>query len=355
VHTQGRGAPHRLASPPRGFTLIELLVVIAIIAVLIALLLPAVQAAREAARRAQCVNNLKQMGLALHNYVSANEALPPGKIYGGSCEWSNANLGLVLNTTAFTMILSYLEQSALYNAYNFSQASANSAWETNMQDGGPGNTNLLGSAVVNTTVVGAIVSAYWRGSDATPQIQNDSISTYNLENARTSNYYASSGSYTDYNCPGGKGLGMPAGNLRGMFFNDIATRFSDITDGTSNTFMLGETVQGITGKYQNIYGPWWGSGSHSSTYGVTYYPSYSLVLAFLPNAPARIAYPTVSPQTSPTVMYPLSGDFSSFHPGGVNMLMGDGSTRFIKRSISVYPWCGLATIAGGEVIDASSY
>ena len=87
------------------FTLIELLVVIAIIAVLIALLLPAVQAAREAARRAQCVNNLKQIGLALHNYVSANDAFPPAKIYAGSCTSSNGGAGLVLNTTAFTMIL----------------------------------------------------------------------------------------------------------------------------------------------------------------------------------------------------------------------------------------------------------
>ena len=338
-----------------GFTLIELLVVIAIIAVLIALLLPAVQAAREAARRMQCNNNLKQMGLALHNYLSTNEAFPPGKIYGGSCEWSNGNQGLVLNTTVFTMILNSLEQSALYNAYNFSQASANSAWETSMQDGGPGNTNLLGSAVVNTTVVGTIVAAYWCPSDRAPQIQNSSISTYNLENARTSNYYASSGSYTDYNCPGGKGLGMPAGQLRGMFFNDLATKATEVTDGMSNTFLLGETVQGISGKYQSTYGPWWGAGSHSSTYGVTYYPSYSLVTAYLPNAPATIAYPTVATLTSPTVMFPLSGDFSSFHPGGVNMLMGDGSSRFIKRSISVYPWCALATIAGGEVVDANSF
>src|SRR5579875_3218102 len=99
----------------RGFTLIELLVVIAIIAVLIALLLPAVQAAREAARRAQCVNNLKQMGLAFHNYNSANNVLPPAKIYSGSCWYSNGYQGLVLSTTAFTMILNNIDQIPMYN------------------------------------------------------------------------------------------------------------------------------------------------------------------------------------------------------------------------------------------------
>jgi prepilin-type N-terminal cleavage/methylation domain-containing protein len=157
----------------RGFTLIELLVVIAIIAVLIALLLPAVQAAREAARRLQCVNNLKQIGLAFQNYHSANNAFPPAKIYSGSCQWSNGGKGLVLNTTVFTMVLGYMEQLPLYDAYNFSQASANSAWETRMSGSsvGPGNTKLLGSQVANTTVVGTMIASYVCPSDTFPAQQ----------------------------------------------------------------------------------------------------------------------------------------------------------------------------------------
>src|SRR5262249_3618069 len=140
---------------------------IAIIAVLIALLLPAVQAAREAARRSQCINNLKQMGIAFHNYLSANNALPPAKIWSGSCNTSPGNPGgQVLNTTVFSMILGYMEQTPLYNAYNFSHASSESAWE-------PFNTKVVGSAFTNTTVVGTMIASYWCPSDAQPTVVND--------------------------------------------------------------------------------------------------------------------------------------------------------------------------------------
>ena len=191
--------------PRPAFTLIELLVVIAIIAVLIGLLLPAVQAAREAARRSQCVNNLKQIGLAMHNYNDVNGALPPPKIRSGTCQnayTTGTGAGTLLNTTAFTMILPFIEQTTLANAYNFMQPSSNDAW------GGYGSaptgpTILAGSAVVNTTVVGSLVTSYWCPSDQPPTVENYATTTtgpYSMHNARRSNYGCATGQYTEYNC-----------------------------------------------------------------------------------------------------------------------------------------------------------
>jgi prepilin-type N-terminal cleavage/methylation domain-containing protein/prepilin-type processing-associated H-X9-DG protein len=335
----------------RGFTLIELLVVIAIIAVLIALLLPAVQAAREAARRAQCINNLKQIGLALHNYNTSNDALPPAKIYSGSCWYSNGFKGSVLNTTMFTMILAYMDQIPMYNAYNFSQASANDGWESSMLDGGPPNTNVVGNAYVNTTIVGSLVATYWCPSDIQPQAVSLTGVTYDGQDAMRSNYLASVGPYYDYYCPGGHNTWSPNPSLRGAFCNDLSTNFGAITDGLSNTFLAGESLNG-TEHYSSNYGPYWGAGIHTSTHGVIYSPTQGGFLAFAPNGQSGVLYPNA---TSAQKKAPYAWVFSSPHPGGLNMLMGDGAVRFIKNSIGYSTWWSLATISGGEIISADSY
>jgi prepilin-type N-terminal cleavage/methylation domain-containing protein/prepilin-type processing-associated H-X9-DG protein len=335
----------------RGFTLIELLVVIAIIAVLIALLLPAVQAAREAARRSQCINNLKQMGLALHNYAGSNGALPPPKIYAGSCAIPNPGNGLVLNTTGFTLMLGFIEQTALSNAYNFSQASNNAAWNG-------GNSTPVGSAMANTTVVGTLVASYWCPSDNQPQVVNDTntspTNTYWRVNAMRSNYLFCGAATDDYNCPGADQSGLPNAGSRGAFFTDLSASMADIRDGTSNTFLVGEALQG-PGTASSVYGPYWGSGTHTAVHGYIAGPTASSAyqLAFLPNGKTGYLYP--GPTYLSIAQLPYAWTFSSRHPGGVNMVMGDGSVRFIKNSISVYVWSGLSTIAAGEIISADSY
>jgi prepilin-type N-terminal cleavage/methylation domain-containing protein/prepilin-type processing-associated H-X9-DG protein len=339
-----------------GFTLIELLVVIAIIAVLIALLLPAVQAAREAARRSQCTNNLKQIGLAMHNYHSSNNAFPPAKIYSGSCVRSNAGAGLVLNTTAFTLVLNYMEQSTLYNAYNFSQASSNSAWYN--ASGGPPNKTLLGTAFVNTTVVGSMIASFVCPSDIYPAMihptdaYTSGTGPYSMQSARESNYLVNAAIYTEYNCPGATGAGNPAPQYQGVFFNDISIDMARIRDGTSNTFIAGDSLQS-PGKVSSYYGPYWGSGTHTSTHGRMLPPTYSNAGACAPNGPASIFYPKYSKY--PNWQWPYAWVFSSRHPGGVNMGMSDGSVRFIKNSINLYSWWGLATIANSEVISSDTY
>jgi len=339
----------------RGFTLIELLVVIAIIAVLIALLLPAVQSAREAARRAQCTNNLKQMGLAFHNYVSSVGALPPAKIYAGSCNYLNPG-GLVLNTTAFAMILNYIEANTLYNAYNFSQASNETAFS------GP-NKIIAGSALVNTTVVGSMIASYWCPSDAQPTAVNDTNTTlgwpYWRINSMRSNYLLNCNTLTDYICPGSGATAYTVNQqTRPTFMNDVSTSIADIRDGTSNTMMAGESTNGVAHYDQGgtgsppRFGPYWGSGTHTAVHGRIDPPSSASAISFLPNAGSGYLYPASSQFG---LKAPYAWVFSSFHPGGVNMLMCDGSVRFIKNSISVYTWWGLSTIAGSEVISADSY
>jgi prepilin-type N-terminal cleavage/methylation domain-containing protein/prepilin-type processing-associated H-X9-DG protein len=350
----------------RGFTLIELLVVIAIIAVLIALLLPAVQAAREAARRAQCTNNIKQMGLAMHNYNSTYGGFPPGLIYSGTCEFSNGGQGLVLGTTAFSLILGFIEQLPLYNAYNFSQASAN-AVQTTVATGnvGPPNTTLVGNPLVNSTVISSMIASYVCPSDNYPSIIHPTITSgfYSNANARESNYLLNWCQYTDYSCPGGNGVGTPSATVQGAFYSDISLGIQGITDGTSNTFLLGESLQPEE-HYSNYIGPFWGAGSHASVSGLIY-PPFELsfggtnlfALMTAPNAPMSAYYAVKFGPAYATGVYskPFAGVYSSHHPGGVNMGMCDGSARFIKNSISLTNWFALASIGNGEIISSDSY
>ncbi len=308
----------------RAFTLIELLVVIAIIAVLIALLLPAVQSAREAARRAQCTNNLKQLGLAMHNYESSNGSFTPGR---NGCCWG----------TWVVYVLPYMEQSSTYATWNFSGSPTN--------DAGGGMFRYGGAA--NSTTTHSRISAYSCPSD-TPNTQFGGIQCYN---------YAANWGTTD-NSQMDLLNGVPFG---GAPFGDIAKGATtgtkggaygirDITDGTSNTLLISEVIVGQGVDLRGFVH--WGDGSAFETY-----------LAPNSTQPDRIytadyiKYPYANnpPGAASTGDAPNMMASRSRHPGGVNSLFADGSVRFVKNSISLPTWRALSTTRGGEVVSSDAY
>ncbi len=286
----------------RGFTLIELLVVIAIIAVLIALLLPAVQAAREAARRAQCCNNLMQLGIALQNYESAHEMYPPGVVN---------ETGPVLDQPKgyhFGMLVRILPYCDMRNIYN----------HFNMKVGLYETQNLT----TRTVLVRTYLCPSDNGLNRTP---NDIALT---------NYV---GCHNDVEAP------IDVTN-NGSFILNKAIRYEDIPDGSSNTIFLGEKL-----NFGNGQG--WASGTCASLRnmgtGINQWPNVprSAAPAFSDGPGGDPDEPKITPGTPSFV-----GGFSSRHPGGANFAMGDGSVRFLKTvgggSLKL-----MANRADGEVID----
>jgi prepilin-type N-terminal cleavage/methylation domain-containing protein/prepilin-type processing-associated H-X9-DG protein len=353
--------PTHYETKHRGFTLIELLVVIAIIGVLIALLLPAVQAAREAARRSQCINNLKQIGLGLHNYHSVNNSFPmPNGIStvfdNGGSNWHGPS--------SLVYLLSSMEQQAMYNAFNFI--------------GGA----VIGAAAnytkVNSTVFLSSVATFLCPSD-----------TGSLTFKYGTNYDCSVGPQFRYDSP----ITNKGGSGTGMFADRAAYGLNACLDGTSNTVAFGEALIGDNSaairsgaEYYNCQA--WPSGTGSglgsgadqampNPAAVTNLTSYiqtcnTAAKAKQGEANDRNSYwaagrmgqgPMMSmllPPNSPNAAcsYTAASGMNSMrsrHPGGANALFADGSVKFLKNSINQYTYWSLATKAGGEVIDASSY
>jgi prepilin-type N-terminal cleavage/methylation domain-containing protein/prepilin-type processing-associated H-X9-DG protein len=331
----------------RAFTLIELLVVIAIIAVLIALLLPAVQAAREAARRAQCNNNLKQIGLAMHNYEGVWNALPSGR-FGFPYLWSS-----------LASLLSYIEQANMNNAINFAFASETSQLPF----------------PANSTVESAVIQTFLCPSDGQQRV--DPV------NWGATNIVANCGTGT---INSGNFNVVTGGQLPdGPFYNTSAIRFAQITDGLSNTAGYSETVLGndITSSpgtsppasAQRQYAFFTTSGVIESLPAAQFLlPNTFLQTCLAPNQWAGDRGREWSRGSFIMAVYqhfftPNSQYFDctdngrnaavtgprSFHPGGVNMLMLDGHNQFVKNSVSLPTFRALSTIAGGEVISSDSY
>jgi prepilin-type N-terminal cleavage/methylation domain-containing protein/prepilin-type processing-associated H-X9-DG protein len=338
-------------SPRRGFTLIELLVVIAIIAVLIALLLPAVQAAREAARRIQCVNNMKQLGLAIHNYVSSNTTLPAGRIWApvpGSTFptiFSGAQ-----NTTWFCLMLPLVEQGNLSNSFNFALGSE-----------GP-LTPLPAGFFANATVAQTKISVFQCPSDRSLQFQINpgyAGGAFSGPMLTKGNYGVSWGN-TNWGAQYEGTLGSKY--VPSAFGHNGGITLASVTDGTSNTVFTGEVLQG---ELRDIRGVMWssipGGGSFMSRFtpnGVQDYLNLNSGGDYLNNDPGLFCV------NEPGQLLPCSpgasdnGAFAgsrSRHAGGVNVGMGDGSVRFVKNTINPLTWIGLNTMSGGEVVSSDAF
>lgn len=300
-------------SRKHGFTLIELLVVIAIIAVLIALLLPAVQQAREAARRAQCKNKMKQLGLALHNYHDTFGAFAPGLVtnVGGVCGVGATSIGAPWTV----MILPYIDQSPRYNAFNVS--------------GG----QFFGLYPIEGS----------RSESARQLLRNPVFECPSDPNAgesnATTNYVGIAGgcsSTADTGCCVTAGQRYQSSN--GIFFNDSKTAIRDITDGTTNTFMLGET------KYLILQGG--NSGYYGSWASSLYIQATDINTQTLASCVNQINSSTADP--SKTVTHEIHPNtLGSRHVGGAHHTMADGSTHFISENIDITVYRSLGRKADG--------
>lgn len=370
-----------LKQAKKGFTLIELLVVIAIIAILIALLLPAVQQAREAARRSTCKNSLKQIGLAIHNYHDVHKTFPPGVVAGPAP--GVAAGGVASNCFAWsTMVLPFLDQAPLYKRFNY-----------NVQLDSAGNAPALAST---------ILTAYRCASDVGPEQADPAVGFFTTSattTAGTSNYIGNFGV--------GRPVATPTNYFQGIFGTNSRVRIQDIKDGTTNVMFVGErkmprncvqfgnvaggqaivptavsaAVTAENGPYCSVWSgsptatspvnpftPTTASAANVPLYQVLGTTGHSAAGAGIQNGmpngatasltAAQYAINKLSWTTAGTQGPKMAGDyadftsvgFSSWHTGGAQFLLGDGTVRFISENVDGVTYQHLARRSDGKTL-----